>query len=90
MANHKSAEKRARQALKRQARNIEVRSRVHNVERKLHAALTDPKKAAEVLSEAFSAIQKARGVLHPNAVKRRMSRLAKAAAKTTKVAAKAK
>jgi len=86
MANHKSSEKRARQALKRESRNSEVRSRVHNVDRKLRASLTDAKKAAETLAEAFSVIQKSRGVLHKNAVKRKMARLAKAVAKSAAAA----
>jgi len=84
MANHKSAEKRARQAIKRESRNTEVRSKVHNIERKVLASLADPKAAAAALSEAFSVIQKSRGVLHKNAVKRRMARLSKALVRASK------
>jgi len=81
MANHKSAEKRARQSLKIRARNNQVRSRVHSVERTVKESLTDPKKASEALKKAFHVIQKARGVLHRNAVRRKMARLSKAVAR---------
>lgn len=80
MANHISAEKRARQAIKRNTRNNGVRSQVHSVERKVRDTKTDSKAALSALSEAFSVIQKARGTLHKNAIKRKMGRLAKAAA----------
>ncbi len=83
MANHISAEKRARQAIRRQARNSEQVSRVHNVERKVLASLTDPKKAQEALSEAFSVIQKSKGTIHRNTIRRRMARLSKAVLKAT-------
>ena len=88
MANHKSAEKRARQALVRKARNTEVRSQVHNAERRVLAALSDPAKATAALRDAFSVIQKSRGVVHRNSVSRRMARLSKAVAKGLKAKAK--
>jgi small subunit ribosomal protein S20 len=77
MANHKSAVKRSRQNPKRAARNAKVRSRVKTAIKAVLGA-----SGAEVdqkLSEAFSAIQKSRGVYHRKAVQRKMSRLAKAA-----------
>ncbi len=78
MANHKSSEKRARQTIKRQARNTAARSEIHHAERKVLTQLKDPKAAQAALSEAFSVIQKSRGVLHVNAIKRKMARLATA------------
>jgi small subunit ribosomal protein S20 len=87
MANHASAAKRARQSIKRSARNNASRSRVRTAERKVLSLLTDPKKAAEALSEAFSVIQKSKSVLHRNAIKRRMSRLAKAVGVASKKSA---
>ena len=84
MANHVSSEKRARQTPKRHARNMSVKSRVHNAERAVRAATTDAKKAAEALSGAFSALQKASGVLHRNTVRRKMARLSKAVARVSK------
>lgn len=83
MANHASAEKRARQSLKRRARNNKVRSQVHTAERAVRESPKDPQAA---LKAAFSVIQKSRGVLHRNTVKRKMSRLAKAAALAAKSA----
>jgi small subunit ribosomal protein S20 len=84
MANHVSAEKRARQTPKRQARNASVRSRVHSAERAVLAAISDPKKAELALREAFSALQKSRGVLHRNTVTRKMAKLSKAVARASK------
>jgi small subunit ribosomal protein S20 len=81
MANHTSAEKRARQAIKRNARNASVKSSVHTAEKAVRGALTDPKNVGELLRSAFSTIQKARGVIHRNAVKRKMARLSKAVAR---------
>ena len=41
----------------------------------------DPKKAGEALRKAFSTIQKTRGAVHRNAVRRKMARLSKAVAR---------
>jgi len=79
MADHVSAAKRARQSLKRAERNRKVRSSVKTAIKNVHTA--DAKTSAAALSEAFSAIQKSRGVFHRNTVKRKMARLAKAVAK---------
>jgi len=87
MADHVSAAKRARQSLKRAERNRKVRSSVKTaIKNALEggAQKDAPKNAqtsAAALSEAFSAIQKSRGVFHRNTVKRKMARLAKAVAK---------
>jgi small subunit ribosomal protein S20 len=85
MANHISAEKRARQAIKRAARNTSTKSAIHTAERRVREN-TDPQKGPQVLSEAFSSIQKARGVVHRNTVRRKMARLAKAVASAAKKA----
>ena len=86
MANHVSAEKRARQSLKKRARNVTVKSKVHNAERAVRDTLKDSQKAQENLKSAFSVIQKARGVIHRNAVRRKMARLSKAVALASKSA----
>lgn len=83
MATHKSAEKRARQSVKRRARNNQRRSQIHTAERAVKDAKT-PTDAEAALKTAFSIIQKSRSVLHINAIKRKMSRLAKAAARLKK------
>lgn len=83
MANHKSAEKRARQTIKKTARNAGYKSRIHTAKKKVLEA-KDEKTATEALSKGFQAIQKARGILHKNTIKRKMSRLAKAAARVKK------
>ncbi len=84
MANHISSEKRARQAPKRTARNSAIKSSVRTAEREVRASLSDPAKAEAALRRAFSVIQKSRGVVSKNAIKRKMARLAKAVALKTK------
>lgn len=85
MANTKSAEKRNRQAQKRRARNVSVRTGAKSVVKKAREALTskDPKAAQEALRLATKMLNKAasKGVLHPKNAARRISRLAKAAHK---------
>ena len=80
MANHKSAEKRAKQALVREARNNSVRSKVKTAERRVRDAVSakNVKEAQEALKAAFSTIQKSKGTLHSNSIKRKMARLATA------------
>ncbi|MGQ0504640.1 MAG: 30S ribosomal protein S20 [Myxococcaceae bacterium] len=88
MANTKSAQKRNRQAQKRRARNVAVRSQVRSAVKKAREAITskDPQKAQEALRAAASSISKAasKGVLHARAASRRIARLAKATADATK------
>lgn len=84
MANHISAEKRARQAIKKRARNTSVKSSIHTAERAVRAVVATPEKATEALKNAFSVIQKSRGVIHRNAVRRKMARLSKAVARAAK------
>jgi len=82
MANIKSAKKRMRQTVNRQARNKSVRSRLRTSIKK-HRTSEDRAKP-ENLSTTYSEIDHARkkGVIHANAAARYKSRLAKAAAKT--------
>jgi small subunit ribosomal protein S20 len=79
LANHKDADKRAKQALRRRARNRTLRSRMRNQIKDVRLAITskDPVKAQEELREAMSVIQRtaAKGVIHPNQAARRISRL---------------
>lgn len=85
MANHKSAEKRARQIKKRTEENQQIRGRART---KTKAALkAKPDQQTEAVREAFSAIQKAKRVFHKNAIKRKMSRLSKALKKKEKASA---
>lgn len=79
MANHPSAAKRARQALRRRARNRSrisaVRTAIKNVETAV--AAKDKEAATAALSTATSLIGRAagRGVMHKNTAGRRVSRL---------------
>jgi len=81
MANIKSAQKRMRQTVNRQARNKSVRSRLRTAVKK-HRAQEGAAKPS--LSMTYSEIDHARkkGVIHRNAAARYKSRLAKAAAKS--------
>jgi len=81
LANTKSAEKRNRQAQKRRARNINVRTTVKDAVKNLRDTLTsDAGKAPDAFKAAASRINKAssKGVIHKRAASRRISRLAKA------------
>lgn len=82
MANHKSAEKRARQTLKRQARNRVVRGAVRTETKRVRAAISagDAADAQAKLRTAEAAYRKAcsKGVLKKATVSRLVSRLAKA------------
>lgn len=86
MANTRSAQKRNRQSQKRRARNQAVRTRVKSAVKKVResldrgetAAAQDAfKAAARVIDQASS-----KGVVHRNTASRKISRLAKAVAKT--------
>lgn len=80
MANIKSAKKRVRQNVGRQARNKSARSRLRSAVKKQRAEGTAK---PEGLSATYSEIDRARkkGIIHKNAAARYKSRLAKAAAK---------
>jgi small subunit ribosomal protein S20 len=82
MANIKSAQKRAKQAVERRAHNMslrtEVRSAIKNVKKAVAAGNKDS--AAKALQESQRVIDRivAKGVLHRNAGDRHKSRLAHA------------
>ncbi len=83
MANHKSAEKRARQTIKRNEMNRSRRSVIRGLakESETISASGDAKKAIDALRKAESALAKgaARGTLHWKTAARKTSRLAKRA-----------
>ena len=79
MANHPSAEKRNRQRIKRTLRNRAVSSTVRTLVKAVDAAVTAKDKAAAktALARAIRALDKAatKGVVHPKAASRTVSRL---------------
>ena len=79
MANHKSAEKRARQTERRTAVNTARRSRVRGSEKKVEEAIAsgDKKAAQEALRLAQPEIQRGatKRIVTKNAASRRVSRL---------------
>ncbi len=87
MANHKSAVKRHLQSQKQRLRNRIVKTRIKNVVKKI--TLLTPASAAETqaaeLMAAQSVIDKAakKGVIHHRTAARKISRLAKRAARLT-------
>ncbi len=84
MATHKSAEKRARQAERRRARNRSEKSRVRSVVKQCREALTSGGAAlAEQLRQAESALSRAaaKGVIPKRRASRTISRLARRAAR---------
>ncbi len=88
MANTASAQKRNRQAQKRRTRNVQVRTGVKSAVKKVREALEkgDSAAAAVALKAAERTIAKGgtKGVVHKNAVSRKISRLAHAVAKSSK------
>lgn len=79
MANHKQAEKRNRQRIKRRARNLDRLSTVRTQMKRVRKALasSDLEAAQQALPAAIEAIGKAasKGVLHRNTASRYVSRL---------------
>ena len=79
MANHPSAEKRNRQRVKRTLRNRSVSSAVRTLVKHVRTALHAKDKAAATtaLKNATVALDKAatKGVMHPKAASRTISRL---------------
>ena len=79
MPNHKSAIKRARQNVKRRARNMAVRSRARTSVKAVRSAINagDKDTALATLKATTSILDKAasKGILHPNNAARRISRL---------------
>ncbi len=82
MANHASAEKRNRQRIVRTARNRAVTSAVRTLVKRVRAAITakDGAAAKKALLDATVALDSAtsKGVLHPKAASRTVSRLSAA------------
>ena len=87
MASHKSAKKRARQALKRRERNRGARGEMRTAVKKVRTAIDadDAEGAAGALRRAESLLRRAssKGLIHWKTASRRISRLTKA---TNKVA----
>jgi small subunit ribosomal protein S20 len=79
MANHKSAEKRTRQADRRNEANRRNRSRLRTEIKKLRAAIDagNREEARSLLGETVSLIDKSiqKGIIHQNAAARYKSRL---------------
>ena len=83
MANHKSAEKRARQNLKRRMRNKSVRTQLKHAIKEARSAPGSASKEAAMgeLKTAQSMIDKAakKGIIHRRTAARNISRLSKLA-----------
>lgn len=80
MANHKSAEKRARQSVKRKARNSQTKASVKTVEKNLVKAIEAKSKDLPQLLQAYmkkamSATSK--GTLRKETISRKIGRLSK-------------
>lgn len=88
MANTKSAKKAARQIARRTAINKARRSRVRTAVRKVEEAISagDRGAATAAMTEAEPAIIRAaqKGIIHRNAARRKVSRLAHRIAKLAK------
>jgi len=84
VANHKSAKKRARQTVKRTARNKTLRTRVKSVVKEFRVALDtgDKKEIAQACVDACRIVRKAasKGIVHKRTASRRVARIAAAAA----------
>ncbi len=80
MANTHSADKRHRQSIKRNARNVAVKSEVKLAIKKAREAIagTDATKAKEAIRDASRLLDRAatKGVLHARNAQRRVARLA--------------
>lgn len=81
MANTRSAEKRARQAKKRRARNVSTKSAIKTAIRRFEAAMAagDLDAARIYLRRTTKLLDKAaaKGIIHKNMAARKKSRLAK-------------
>ena len=85
MANTKSAEKRTRQAVHRNARNRAHRSKMRGAIKNLRETVEtgDKAKSEELLASTIQIVDRTaqKGVIHRNAAARTKSRLTKAVAK---------
>ena len=80
MANHPSAEKRARQNKKRRAANVRIKSTMKTALKKARAVVAGPQEDAIALARAAeTALKRAasRGVISKQRVSRKVSRLMK-------------
>jgi small subunit ribosomal protein S20 len=88
MANTKSAKKAARQSARRTVINKSRRTRLRSAVRKVDEAIAtgDPTRAVAAMAEAEPAIIRAgqKGIVHRNAARRKVSRLARQIAKLGK------
>ncbi len=79
MANHKSAAKRARQTIKKNATNSRTKAGVRTIEKKVRVAVSagDKETALKSLVTFSSRMDKAakKGVFHKNTASRKVSRL---------------
>jgi len=90
LANTRSAEKRNRQAQKRRARNVRVRTGLKSAVKKAREAIGKGDPGAKAAVEgALATLAKAasKGIIHKNAASRRIARLARAAHKAAAPAA---
>ena len=78
MAQHKSAEKRARQAIPKTARNAQWKTRMRNSIKRVRTA-TDKTKAKADLTKKVKLLDQlaAKGVIHTNIASNQKSRLTK-------------
>jgi small subunit ribosomal protein S20 len=86
MANTKSAKKNARQNKIRRLRNTARRSSIKTALKKIHSSLeakADASKTQELIKDVAAQLARAKskGIIHPNAASRKLSRIAKRAAK---------
>jgi small subunit ribosomal protein S20 len=81
LANHKSAEKRARQSLRRNAINARTQAEIRTFEKKLRASFAKKDKTAstEMLTQFMSKIDKAaqKGRIRTQTAARKISRLSR-------------
>jgi small subunit ribosomal protein S20 len=93
MANHKSAAKRARQALKRNTLNRARRSKVHTLVKAVETAMAGKDaiatKKAMLTAESALARASSRGTMHWKTAARKTSRLAKRVKSVVKKSGKA-
>lgn len=79
MANHKSAAKRARQTIKKNALNTRTKAGVRTIEKKVRTAVSagDKETALKTLLTFSSRMDKAakKGLFHKNTASRKVSRL---------------
>ena len=84
----KSGIKRNRQNAKRRARNMDIKSDIKTQLKKFKAALdsNDPAQMSQALRDTESKLKKAstKGVIHKKTASRKVSRLSKMAARTSK------